>query len=360
MKLKAISLFLLCLTLFSCKTSEEKKEPVSKESEEVVKDKLTVVGEFQFRPGNVAVSGDGLVFATMHPLGKSQIQLVQVHAADSIVPFPNMEYQKNGAEASDATIDSPLGIRVDKKNRVWIIDMGQNLGKTRLFAFDSKTGEEVFKFELPTDLAPAGSFIQDLAVDEKNGWAYLADIANPGILAVDLEQGTVRRFADSTVVAEDIDMIIDDKLIYFGGEPSRVAVNPITLSNDRETLYYGAMSGTKWYGVPTKLFREGAEDSEISAAVTIVGDKPISDGVATDAQGNHYFTNLQEHGLDLLTPKGELTPLIRDKRILWADNVSVDNQGGVYFTVNQLHLTPAFTGAEDLGVPPYYIYKLNL
>lgn len=349
--------------LVACKSpnnNEQQKEPEETAKQTTPIDPLSIVGSFEFRPGNVAASKDGQVFATMHPLGKSPIQLVQVLGPDNIAPFPSMAFQKNGAEPSEQTIDTPIGIRVDKNNRVWVIDMGQNLGKTRLFAFDIKTKAEVFRYEFPQEIAPTGSFVQDLAVDELNGWVYLADIANPGILALNTSTNDVRRFTDSTMVAEDIDMIIDGDVIHFGGEPARVAVNPITLSDDRQTLFYGAMNGTKWYQVSTRLLREAASDEAISNAITVAGDKPISDGAATDAKGNHYFTNLQEHGLDVLNPKGVLKPLIRDKRILWADNVSADNNGHVYFTVNQLHLAPAFTGADDLGKAPYYIYKLKL
>ena len=64
----------------------------------------------------------------------------------------------------------------------------------------------------------------------------LADIGNPGILALNLETKDVRRFANETVQAEKVDMIIDGKLINFGGAPASVAINPITLSADKGNL----------------------------------------------------------------------------------------------------------------------------
>lgn len=89
-----------------------------------------------------------------------------------------------------------------------------------------------------------------------------------------------------------------------------------------------------------------------------VGAKPISDGVATDSNGIHYFTNPSDDGIDMLKD-GNLQPIIRDERIDWADNVAVGPSGAVYIVVNQLHKAPAFTGDEDLGVPPYYLYKVR-
>ncbi|CAL2090431.1 L-dopachrome tautomerase-related protein [Tenacibaculum sp. 190524A05c] len=357
-----ITIVVFALTIFMCKSPDKKeKKAITNKDQSVEKSDniLQIVAEFESRPGNVAVSNDGRIFTTMHPLDNSPFQLLEI-VDSSKKPFPNEDYQKNGGEASDSKIDTPLGIRIDKNNVLWIIDMGQNLGKTRLFAFDISSRKEVFRFDFPEDVAPKGSFIQDLAVDEENGWVYLADIANPGILAVDTKNKTVRRFANESVQSEDIDMIINNNVINFGGAPARVAVNPITLSNDRNTLFYGAMNGTKWYSVSAELFREGKEDEEISKVIKVVGKKPISDGAATDSKGNHYFTNLQEHGIDRLTASGELKPVIRDTSIDWADNVAVSNDGWLYIVINQLYKAPAFTGAEDLGQKPYYIKKIKL
>jgi len=323
------------------------------------KQALEIVAELNFRPGNVAVSSEGRVFTTMHPLGKATVQLIEITGKNEFVPFPNADYQKSGGAASNDKLDTPLGIRIDGNGVLWIIDMGQNLGKTRLFAFDIATKKEVYRFDFPMDIAPKGSFIQDLAVDEKNGWVYLADIANPGVIALNTKTNEARRFADQTVEAERVEMVIDGKLIYFGGSPAQVAVNPITLSSDENTLFYGAMNGTTWYKVPAALFRDGANDYTLSKAIKVAGPKPISDGAATDSKGNHYFTNLQNHGVDVLTVEGELKPFYRNAKIDWADNVALDRNGWVYVTVNQLHKTPAFTGGKDEGKAPYYIYRVK-
>ena len=134
--------------------------------------RLEVIAEMDIRPGNVAVAPSGRVFTTIHPLVNPSFQLVEITGKDSYELFPNAFYQKNTNTPSMDKLDTPLGIRVDQKNRVWIIDAGLNLGKTRLFAFDMDSKKEVFRYDFPEDIAPKGSFVQDLAVDEKNGWVY--------------------------------------------------------------------------------------------------------------------------------------------------------------------------------------------
>lgn len=321
--------------------------------------RLQVVAVSDVRPGNVAVASDGRVFATFHPLGASKLQLAEV-IDGKLRPYPDMSVQNNGAAATDATLDTPLGISVDRNNRLWVIDMGLKLGKTRLWSFDLATGKLARKYELPADVAPKGSFVQDFAIDETRGWAYLADIADPGIIALNLDSGAARRFGGHAALrAEDVDMKIDGRVVNFGGKPARVSINPITLSADRETLYFGAMNGTTWYRLPARLLREGADDAAVAAAIAPAGPKPISDGVATDAAGTHWFTDLQRHAIVRLGRDGKLRDALRDPRLQWPDNLALGADGWMYLSVNQLDRTPSFTGGADSGRPPYYLYRFR-
>ena len=241
-----------------------------------------------------------------------------------------------------------------------MIDLGLNLGQTRLFGFNSVSKENIFSLTFPQELAPQGSFIQDLAVDIKNGFVYLADIANPGILVVNINTKEVKRLKQhASFLSEDIDIVIDSQIINFGGKPARIGINPITISADKETVFYGAMNGKTWYSISAKAIRENKKDDEILATIKKVGTKPISDGSATDKNGDHYFTNLNDKGIDKWNAKTKkLEPFIRDSRLLWLDNASLQGDY-LYIVVNQLHKTPAFSGTTDSGKPPYFIYKIK-
>lgn len=322
---------------------------------------LEAVAKLDVRPGNVAVSKEGRVFSTIHPLGSNNYQLVEIKNGKAI-PYPNLSLQKQNGQASDKKFDTMLGLTFDKQNRLWVTDMGLNLGKSRVWVFDINKNKVVETIEIPENILPKGSFAQDIAVDEKNGWIYLADISNPGIIAVNTKTKKARRFSNhSSLQAENIDMVIDGKVINFGGKPARVAIDPITLSADRETLFFGAMNGKTWYSVPSKLFRDDKKDEEIAAAIQKVADKPISDGAFTDDAGNHYFTNLQEHSITKISPDKKMTTLVQDaEKLQWPDNVYLGNDGWIYISANQLNSTPAFTGGTDEGKVPFYIYRFKI
>lgn len=354
-------IILSVLVAFSCSSTIEKKQSVEISNPTLEKPvgTLEVVAEMDINPGNVAVSKEGRVFSSIHPLRSKKLQLVELTSKTTYKAFPNMALQSTAETKSDDRLDTPLGIIFDKQDRLWVIDAGLNLGKTRLFAFDIQTKEELFRFDIPSAIAPKSSFAQDLAIDEKNGYVYIADFGNPGIIMVDISTGKFSKFKHAeSMKAEDVDMIIDGKVQQFMGSPARIAINPITLSDDRETLFYGAMSGTKWYQVPTAALRNKISNEQIADQITILGDKPISDGIATDAAGNHYITNIQNSSIDVLSGNGELSTLKKDALLDWPDNVRI-HQDWLYIAINQLHKSPAFTGDKDLAESPFRILRLK-
>lgn len=321
---------------------------------------LEVVAALDVRPGNIVAASNGRIFSTIHPLGSNNNQLVEI-VNGKAVPYPSAKLQKQNKNASNDTFDTMLGITIDKNDRLWVTDMGLNLGKTRIWAIDIATNKVVEKITLPASVAPKGTFAQEIAIDEVNGWAYLADITNPGIIAVNTKTKKATRFSGHpSLQSEDKDMIIDGKVVHFGGKPARVAIDPLTLSADKETIYFGAMNGNTWYAVPARLFREAKSNDAIGAAITTVGQKPITDGAFTDAAGNHYFTDLQQHAITKLDAKGTASTLIKDAKLIWPDNVFVATNGWIYVSANQLNSTPPFTGGKDEGTAPFYLYKFKV
>ena len=328
---------------------------------------VEIVAELNITPGNVTASKTGRVFASVHGMRRGPVQLIEVVGRNSYAPFPDASWNGKPGSGPDV-LNTPHGVVIDGNDRLWVIDHGNwldNPQPPKLLAFDIHTRRLVFRHDFNRWSAPQDQILQDLAVDGERGFVYVADCGlDPAIVVVDVKTGTSRRFrGHPSLAAENIELVVEGKPLLFPGEggrmaPARVGINPITLSADGETIYYGAMNATSWYAVPASLFRDGAPDASIGAAIRRVGSKPISDGAATDAEGNHFITTLSDNGIDVLTKDGELKPLVRDARFLWPDNAHFGQDSWLYVAINQLHRNPIFTGTADSGVPPYLIARI--
>mgnify|MGYP001061091042 CR=1 FL=1 len=103
----------------------------------------------------------------------------------------------------------------------------------------------------PPETGPAGSFLNDLAVDDERGFVYIADVGGtgePALVTVDINKASSRRFSASPALnAENLDLVVEGRVIGAKGDdgkpkPARIAVNPITLSADGETLYFAEVN----------------------------------------------------------------------------------------------------------------------
>jgi hypothetical protein len=343
---------------------------------------LEVVAELPLRSWNIAVTRDGRIFATVFRNLREQPALIEVTGRKTFRPFPNAEW--NGIFGSSPNVlNRPHGIHIDEKNRLWVTDYGQwailpDNGRKplpaqtpKLLAFDVNTGKLVYRLDFGDQAVPTGtSFPQDLVVDEKNGFVYLADSGIAGlpaaIIVVDLNRKTTRRFeASPSLKAEDVNLVVEGKVLAFPDQagkmvPARIGINPISLSADRETLFYGAMNGTNMYSLPTKLLRSGADDAAIAAAVKRIGAKPISDGISTDTAGNHFITNVNDNAIDVLDANGKLSRLVQDDRLIWTDSTSFGEPDWLYINPNQLNRSALLnpTGKEE-GQSPYLIMRIK-
>lgn len=330
-----------------------------------------IVAELDITPGNITASRDGRMFASVHGMRRGPAQLIEIKPGkNNWEAFPNQEWNAKPGSGTNV-LNSAHGVAIDSKDRLWVTDHGNwmpNNGKPqqpKLVAFDINTRQEVFRMDFPENIGPRGGIMQDLAVDAERGFVYIADCGStPAIVVVDINKKTARRFANHpSLKAENVDLVVEGQTLKFPSpdgtmQNARVPINPITLSADGETIYYGAMNGETLYSVPARLFREGATNAEIGQAIQIAGKKPVSDGISTDAEGNHFITNLRDSAIDVLHKDGRLTRLVQDDRFLFPDNVRFGPDSWLYVAINQLHRSSIFTGKSDAGKPPYLIARV--
>lgn len=140
---------------------------------------LETVAELPVNPGNLAVTVDGRVFATVHQFRPADARLIAVTGPTDYAPWPDTAW--NGPFASGADVlNAPLGIQIDGRDRLWVLDNGlpltpdQEPQLPKLLAFSVADGSLVHRCDFPEDTAPAVSFLNDLAVDADRGFVYIA------------------------------------------------------------------------------------------------------------------------------------------------------------------------------------------
>ncbi|MEL6574450.1 MAG: L-dopachrome tautomerase-related protein [Pseudomonadota bacterium] len=306
-------------------------------------------------PGNAAITPGGRIFLSLHQFWGARHRVVELKADGSTVPYPSDAWA-GAPEGTGPGLSSVLGIVADRRGRLWMLDVGGEGHAPKLVAWNTDAERLHRVIPLPAPATVPESFVNDLAVDLTHNAVYIADPAAPesaALIVVDLETGRARRvLAGSRFTApEDINLKVDDRVLALGGAPARIGVNPIALSPDDATLYFGAMNGTKIYRIATRdLLDESLDDVALAARIAVHGPKPPSDGSTVDSAGNVYITSVNDDQVGVTTADGRYFTLYRQSDLSWPDGFAFGPDGQIYLTVNELHRSPVLGGGEPQGV----------
>ncbi len=312
--------------------------------------------------GNVAVSATGRLFFTVHPEARSKGPRLYEWRGGRAEPFPAQELQ-------DAVLETPLGLVVDRQDRLWVIDPATHgLGRPRIVAIDLATDRIVHEHVFPRRVAPRGSFLQDLQVDRDGRMIYIADASvwrkSPALVVYDSLTRRSRRVLEDHPSVRSQDWIIRTstrEMRFFGGfVPMKVGLDGVALDPTGQWLYFGAMTHDTLHRIPTAaLLDEELESKALAERIEAVGRKPLSDGLSADRAGNIYLTDV-EHGAVLrMAPGGELATIVRSPRIRWADGLSFGPDGWLYLADSALPEVLLKTRGHIREHGPYHVYRFR-
>lgn len=324
-------------------------------------DALEEVLAYDLPIGNVAVSRTGRVFFTSHPEARPKGNKLLEFIDGASVPFPDGKSQQE-------LFDTVLGVAIDRYDRLWTIDHGNHgLRTARLLAFDIETGELVHDHSFSRDVAPLGSFLQDLQVSADGRTIVIADASfwrkSPALVVYDVETATARRILEShpSVSAEPYTITANGRTMSFaaGIVSLRGGVDGIALGE--EWLYYGALSGSSLYRVRLSDIRDpSTPNSQIGARVERVAKKPLSDGLSLDQAGNVYVTDVEHNAIFRLDENGGLDTLIRSDRIRWPDALSFGPDGWLYVADSALTEVVLQSKEHIKSQAPYRVFRVKL
>lgn len=311
--------------------------------------------------GNLAVAADGRVFYTIHPESRPTGAKLLEWVDGAPKAFPN--------EAAQALFETPLGIVVDRQNRLWTIDHANHgTGQVRLLAFDLATGAVVHEHVFDSSVGQLGSFLQDLQVDSSGKHVFIADVSfwrkNPGLIVYDVERGKARRVLNSDPSVSAQDWLIRNPtkdMKFFGGlVVLKPGVDGIAIDRGDEWLYYGAMTHDTMYRVKVEdLLDTSLSDGALAARVEAVGAKPLNDGLSTDNEGNLLITDVEHSAVIRMTPAGELTTLVQSDQIRWADALSYGPDGWLYVADSAIPDQMLQSKAHIAANAPYHIFRFK-
>jgi sugar lactone lactonase YvrE len=323
---------------------------------------LETVVTFDEPIGNVTVSREGRVFFTVHPESRPEKNRLMEWKDGKAIPFPNAEFQIT-------SLATPLGIAIDANNTLWVVDHGEHAtGSPKLIAFDLISNGVKKEIPLGRDVAPLGSFLQDLQVDSKGEMIYIADVSfwrkSPGLVVVNAQSGRAWRALDKhpSVTAEN--WIVRNQIkdmVFFGGLVAlKAGVDGIAITKDDKWIYYAAMAHDGLFRISTDALRdEKLGDIERAAKVERVGTKPLNDGLSADLAGNIYITDVEHQSIVRAAPDGKLATVIRSEKIRWADALSYGPDGWLYIADSAIPEQMLQSKAHIKSKAPYYIYRFK-
>ena len=326
---------------------------------------LEPVVNLDYPPGNIAVSATGRVFFTLHPDGKPPVKVVEL-VDGKLVPYPNEAFQN--PEAGKPYFQSPLAMRIDRQNRLWVLDYADYArGQPRLLAFDLATNQLVHQHDFSSDAAPLLSMLNDFQVDPSGGQVYIAEaspiLRRPALVIYDVSSKQSRRVleGDPSIQAEPYLLQAPGRdMIVFGVYALRIPVDSIALDAKGEWLYYGPLSGDRMYRVRTKDLNDTTlSPAALGARVEDYGPKTISDGLTMDQADNVYLSDPEHSAVLILTPERKLRTLVKDQRLRWPDGFSFGPDGWLYVTASSLQDVLFVSAAHMHEHAPYQIFRFK-
>lgn len=273
-------------------------------------------------------------------------------------------------------------MHTDNTGRLWVLDPGapmfegpiQNAAK--LIRFDTADDRVSASYIFNRTIAPEGSYLNDVRIDTKDGFAYMSDSGLGAIVAVDLTTGVARRFLeDHPSTKADL-----GETLIIGGEPwineygdtPTVHSDGIALSPDGEHIYYQALTGRTLFRIPTGPIKatlrpegewggkwNGSTATDLATYVEDLGQTFVTDAMIMDDNGVLYFTALERDAITARLPSGELVQVTADQRISWPDSLAIHG-GRLYFTTARIHETGFGRPEGPFAEGPYGVFRVPL
>lgn len=362
------------LAVMACKdTTSANRDTVATNIAHVSQKLETVFTDSIYQFTGVAVANNDRLFVNYpYWLDAHQYSVVEVKQGKA-VPYPNETWNsfKKGEEGQNKFV-CVQAVYTDDQNYLWIVDAAgiglgpvyQRSNKVIRINLATDTIERIYRF--PEEIINDHVYLNDIRVDNQNGFAYMTDSSSGGLVVLNINSG------ESRYVLENSPAVLSDKNYTFSplgkelttgdGNPLKVNSDGIALSPDREWLYFKPLTDAKLYRISTSVLRDFETPiNTIEESVVDLGSFTTTDGMIFDDKGNLYFGDLEQHSILKITPDVQMQELVQDKdQLIWPDSYSISKDGHLYITASQIQWMPWFHHGENKTKVPYKVLRLKL
>jgi sugar lactone lactonase YvrE len=315
------------------------------------------VARFEHQVTGVSVSEQGRIFVNFPRWSEDTAMSVAELLPDGTLrPYPNEEWNRwrNAKQNEITPTDHWVCVQsvvCDWKGNLWVLDPAAPATAAvipdgpKLVQIDLAADKVVRTIAFGEDVAPQGTYLNDVRFSPDGRWAYITNSGPKGsLIVVDLRDGRGRRVLDgheTTQPEKDVVVKTDGKpLRRPDGRGAMFAADGIALSRDGEWLYWQALTGKTLYRVPTAALQVAdATDDEIAQAVEVVGENGVSDGLWIDDRERMYISALEQNAMKR-REGGRVSTLVEDDRLRWPDTFSEGPDGVIYVTASHIQDMP--------------------
>jgi sugar lactone lactonase YvrE len=315
-------------------------------------------------PGNIAVGPDGRIFLSVHEFYGHATKIVELRPDGTTRPYPTSSWASSPKDSVEG-LHGVLGLNVDRRGILWMLDGAGEKHTARLVAWDTRNERLHRIIYLGYPATNEQSFVNDLAIDNEHNAVYITDVATPetsALIVVDLNTGQIRRVLEGSQFTspENVDINVAGTVVTLGGNPARIGANPITIDPTNTWVYFGAMNGTSLYRVKTTdLLNNALTREQLAERIERYGDKPVSDGITVDNSGNVYVTAINDNAIGVIGADGQYKILYQGEHISWPDGFAVGPDNQIYVTINELHLSPVLNSGTNGSTGKFAVYRFN-
>lgn len=332
-----------------------------------------VFSDSTYQLTGVAVTKDNRVFVNYpYWLDNHSYSVVEVKNGKPI-PYPNAEWNnfKKGEDGQNKFV-TVQSLVADDKGFLWIVDAaGIGLGKVyqhsaKVLKINLATNriEKIYKF--PKNVVDEDVYINDIRVDNQNGFAYLTNSNTGGIVVLNINTGK------SKLVLNNSPSVKSDATYHFSplrtelkkGDGSLLKVNSdgLALMPDNQYIYYKPLTDNRLYRIKTELLRNfKTPENVLEKSVEDLGKFITTDGMIFDKKGNLYMGDLEKSSIVKITPDLKMQTIVQDKeKLIWPDSYSISDDGYLYISNSQIQLMPWFHNGKEQFRKPFKVFRIKI